>query len=91
LTTAERTGFMVAYYLQPGTFNNHEREGGPHGRGCEYSYWGQAGQGMQSISLIMEKIFTRPGYYVVINQDVESRLRGGHNHRTFKSQDKMKE
>jgi 2-oxoglutarate ferredoxin oxidoreductase subunit alpha len=40
---------------------------------------GQAGQGMQSISFIMGKIFTRHGYYVFINQDVESRIRGGHN------------
>jgi len=40
---------------------------------------GQAGQGMQSISFIMGKIFTRHGYSVFINQDVESRIRGGHN------------
>jgi 2-oxoglutarate ferredoxin oxidoreductase subunit alpha len=40
---------------------------------------GQAGQGMQSISFIMGKIFTRHGYYVFINQDIESRIRGGHN------------
>jgi 2-oxoglutarate/2-oxoacid ferredoxin oxidoreductase subunit alpha len=41
---------------------------------------GQAGQGMQSISSIMGKIFTRHGYYVFIHQDVESRIRGGHNY-----------
>ena len=40
---------------------------------------GQAGQGMQSISFILGKIFTRHGYYVFITQDVESRIRGGHN------------
>ena len=40
---------------------------------------GQAGQGTQSVSFIMGKIFTRHGYYVFINQDVESRIRGGHN------------
>ena len=40
---------------------------------------GQAGQGMQSIGLILGKIFTRHGYYVFIHQDVESRIRGGHN------------
>ncbi len=40
---------------------------------------GQAGQGIQSISAIMGKIFTRHGYYVFINQDAESRIRGGHN------------
>ena len=40
---------------------------------------GQAGQGTQSVSFIMGKIFTRHGYYAFINQDVESRIRGGHN------------
>ncbi|MGD9305825.1 MAG: 2-oxoacid:acceptor oxidoreductase subunit alpha [Desulfobacterales bacterium] len=40
---------------------------------------GQAGQGIQSISAIMGKIFTRHGYYVFVNQDAESRIRGGHN------------
>lgn len=40
---------------------------------------GRAGQGMQSIGLILGKIFTRHGYYVFIHQDVESRIRGGHN------------
>jgi len=40
---------------------------------------GHAGQGMQYIGLILGKIFTRYGYYVFIHQDVESRIRGGHN------------
>ncbi len=40
----------------------------------------QAGQGLQSISSIMGKIFTRHGYYAYIHQDVESRIRGGHNY-----------
>ena len=40
---------------------------------------GQAGQGMQSIASIIGKVFTRCGYYVFINQDVESRIRGGHS------------
>jgi 2-oxoglutarate ferredoxin oxidoreductase subunit alpha len=40
---------------------------------------GQAGQGIQSISAIMGKIFTRHGFYAFINQDAESRIRGGHN------------
>jgi hypothetical protein len=38
---------------------------------------GQAGQGLQSTSSIMGKIFTRHGYYAYIHQDVESRIRGG--------------
>jgi 2-oxoglutarate ferredoxin oxidoreductase subunit alpha len=40
---------------------------------------GQAGQGIQSIGAIMGKIFTRHGFYVFINQDAESRIRGGYN------------
>jgi 2-oxoglutarate ferredoxin oxidoreductase subunit alpha len=48
---------------------------------------GQAGQGMQSISFIMGKIFTRHGYYVFINQDVESRIRGGHNFNQIRVKD----
>ena len=40
---------------------------------------GQAGQGIQSISAILGKIFTRHGYYMFVNQDAESRIRGGHN------------
>ena len=40
---------------------------------------GQAGQGMQSVGLILGKIFTRHGYHVFIHQDVESRIRGGHS------------
>ncbi len=40
---------------------------------------GQAGQGIQSISAIIGKVFTRHGFYVFINQDAESRIRGGHN------------
>ena len=40
---------------------------------------GEAGQGMQSIGLIMGRVFVRHGYHVFINQDVESRIRGGHN------------
>jgi 2-oxoglutarate ferredoxin oxidoreductase subunit alpha len=40
---------------------------------------GQAGQGMQSIGYIIGKIFTRHGYHVFLNQDVESRIRGGHS------------
>jgi 2-oxoglutarate ferredoxin oxidoreductase subunit alpha len=40
---------------------------------------GQAGQGMQSIGYIIGKTFTRYGYHVFMNQDVESRIRGGHS------------
>ena len=40
---------------------------------------GQAGQGTQSVSFAMGKVFTHHGYYAFIHQDVESRIRGGHN------------
>jgi 2-oxoglutarate/2-oxoacid ferredoxin oxidoreductase subunit alpha len=40
---------------------------------------GKAGQGIQSISSIIAKTFVRHDFYVFINQDVESRIRGGHN------------
>jgi len=40
---------------------------------------GQAGQGMQAISFTLGKLLTRVGYYVFVNQDVMSRIRGGHN------------
>ena len=40
---------------------------------------GEAGQGIQSVSSIIAKAFVRHGFYVFINQDFESRIRGGHN------------
>jgi 2-oxoglutarate/2-oxoacid ferredoxin oxidoreductase subunit alpha len=40
---------------------------------------GQAGQGTQSVSFMMGKLFTQHGYYAFMHQDVESRIRGGHN------------
>lgn len=49
---------------------------------------GQAGQGMQSIASIMGKIFTRHGCYVFIHQDVESRIRGGHNYTQVRVSDR---
>lgn len=40
---------------------------------------GQAGQGIQSISYLLGKLFTRGGHYVFTGQDIMSRIRGGHN------------
>jgi 2-oxoglutarate ferredoxin oxidoreductase subunit alpha len=40
---------------------------------------GEAGQGIQSISSILAKAFVRQDFYVFINQDFASRIRGGHN------------
>ncbi len=40
---------------------------------------GEAGQGIQSISSIIARTFVRHDYYVFVNQDFASRIRGGHN------------
>ena len=40
---------------------------------------GAAGQGIQSISSIIAKTFVRHDFYVFVNQDFASRIRGGHN------------
>jgi 2-oxoglutarate ferredoxin oxidoreductase subunit alpha len=40
---------------------------------------GEAGQGIQSVSSIIARSFARHDFYVFINQDFESRIRGGHN------------
>ena len=41
---------------------------------------GEAGQGMNSISGMLGKAFVRNDLHVFINQDVMSRIRGGHNY-----------
>jgi 2-oxoglutarate ferredoxin oxidoreductase subunit alpha len=48
---------------------------------------GQAGQGVQAVSHAMGKVFTRHGRYVFIHQDVESRIRGGHNYAQLRIRD----
>ena len=40
---------------------------------------GAAGQGIQSISSIIANTFVRHDFYVFVNQDFASRIRGGHN------------
>jgi 2-oxoglutarate ferredoxin oxidoreductase subunit alpha len=40
---------------------------------------GEAGQGIQSISSIIARTFVRQDYYLFINPDFASRIRGGHN------------
>jgi 2-oxoglutarate ferredoxin oxidoreductase subunit alpha len=40
---------------------------------------GEAGQGIQVISSILARTFVRQDFYVFINQDFQSRIRGGHN------------
>lgn len=40
---------------------------------------GEAGQGMQTIGIVLCRIFKKAGYYVFANQDYMSRVRGGNN------------
>ena len=40
---------------------------------------GSAGQGMDTFSVLLEKILKRKGYYIFSNKDYMSRVRGGHN------------
>jgi 2-oxoglutarate ferredoxin oxidoreductase subunit alpha len=49
---------------------------------------GAAGQGVQSISSIIARTFVRHDFYVFINQDFASRIRGGHNFDQVRISDK---
>lgn len=40
---------------------------------------GEAGQGVQTVGIILARAFTRLGCHVFADQDYESRIRGGHN------------
>jgi 2-oxoglutarate/2-oxoacid ferredoxin oxidoreductase subunit alpha len=40
---------------------------------------GEAGQGLQTIGMMLAKVFSRLGYHVFTHQDYMSRIRGGHN------------
>jgi 2-oxoglutarate/2-oxoacid ferredoxin oxidoreductase subunit alpha len=40
---------------------------------------GEAGQGIQSMSFVLGKVMMRGGYEVFVDQDFESRIRGGHS------------
>ncbi|WP_202710762.1 2-oxoacid:acceptor oxidoreductase subunit alpha [Sporosalibacterium faouarense] len=40
---------------------------------------GAAGQGMSTISTLLQKVLKRKGFYVFANKDYMSRVRGGHN------------
>jgi len=40
---------------------------------------GEAGQGVQSVGMILAKTMARRGLYIFADQDYESRVRGGHN------------
>ena len=40
---------------------------------------GEAGQGVQSVGMILARVMSRGGFNVFADQDYESRIRGGHN------------
>lgn len=40
---------------------------------------GSAGQGMDTLATILKKILQKNGYYIFLNKDYMSRVRGGHN------------
>ena len=40
---------------------------------------GEAGQGLVTLSQILTKTLVRAGYYIVVTQSYQSRIRGGHN------------
>ena len=48
---------------------------------------GEAGQGVQSVGLILCKTLARGGFHVFADQDYESRVRGGHNFFRIRAQD----
>ena len=40
---------------------------------------GEAGQGVQSVVILLAKTMARRGFHIFTDQDFESRVRGGHN------------
>ncbi len=50
---------------------------------------GEAGQGVQSVGLMLAKAFARGGYHVFADQDYESRIRGGHNFFRVRAKDSV--
>ena len=44
-----------------------------------YMVGGEAGQGVQTIGLVLGKTMARHGLHVFLDQDYESRVRGGHS------------
>ncbi len=48
---------------------------------------GEAGQGIQTISDLLSLVLNRLGYYIIVTNSVESRIRGGHSFFTFRITD----
>jgi len=49
------------------------------GDGCNVLIGGEAGQGLATIGELLAKSLVRGGYHLVVTQDYQSRIRGGHN------------
>lgn len=49
---------------------------------------GEAGQGIQSIGVVLAKTLARGGFHIFADQDYESRVRGGHNFFRVRASDK---
>ncbi|MGE4282656.1 MAG: 2-oxoacid:acceptor oxidoreductase subunit alpha [Clostridia bacterium] len=49
---------------------------------------GAAGQGMNTLGSVLEKVITRTGYYIFLSKDYMSRVRGGHNFNQLRFSDK---
>jgi 2-oxoglutarate/2-oxoacid ferredoxin oxidoreductase subunit alpha len=49
------------------------------GRTIHILIGGEAGQGLVTIGQILAKTLVRSGFYIVVTQDYQSRIRGGHN------------
>jgi 2-oxoglutarate ferredoxin oxidoreductase subunit alpha len=46
---------------------------------CNILIGGEAGQGLITVGQILSRILVRSGYFIVVTQDYQSRIRGGHN------------
>jgi 2-oxoglutarate ferredoxin oxidoreductase subunit alpha len=49
---------------------------------------GEAGQGVQSMGLLLARALARRGYHIFADQDYESRVRGGHNFFRIRASDR---
>jgi 2-oxoglutarate/2-oxoacid ferredoxin oxidoreductase subunit alpha len=69
--------YMVVATLDVGTTNR--AAGGNMTTDLNIMIGGEAGQGVQSMGLILSKTFTRGAHHIFADQDYESRIRGGHS------------
>jgi 2-oxoglutarate/2-oxoacid ferredoxin oxidoreductase subunit alpha len=46
---------------------------------CNILIGGEAGQGLVTVGSLLAKVLVRQGFHIVVTQDYQSRIRGGHN------------